>query len=106
MRIVLAIAVAILALQSAAQAGDAVAGRKTAIKCQVCHGLDGLSKNPDAPNLSGQVERYLLKSLQAYKSGERRNDQMAVITKGLQDADMENLAAYFSSIKIAVEKPK
>jgi cytochrome c553 len=106
MRFIFVIAVWIAALHSAAQAGDPVAGRKTAIKCQVCHGLDGLSKNPDAPNLSGQVERYLLKSLQAYKSGDRKNDQMAVIAKGLQDADMENLAAYFSSIKITVEKPK
>ena len=106
MRFVFAIVVGCLALHSSAQAGDAVAGRKTAVKCQVCHGLDGVSKNPDAPNLSGQVERYLLKSLQSYKSGERKNDQMAVITKGLQDADMENLAAYFASVKITVEKPK
>jgi cytochrome c553 len=95
-----------MAMHSTAYAGDAVEGRKKAIKCQVCHGLDGVSKNPDAPNLSGQVERYLVKSLQAFKAGERKNDQMAVIAKGLEDVDMENLAAYYSSIKITVEKPK
>jgi cytochrome c553 len=106
MRFLFAVVVGIVALQSTAQAGDALAGRKTAVKCQVCHGLDGVSKNPDAPNISGQVERYLLKSLKAFKAGERKNDQMAVITKSLQDADMENLAAYYASIKITVEKPK
>jgi cytochrome c553 len=106
MRLLFAVAAGIFALHTAAHAGDAVAGRKIAIKCQVCHGLDGVSKNPDAPNLSGQVERYLLKSLMAFKAGERKNDQMTVIVKQLQDADIENVATYFSSIKITVEKPK
>jgi cytochrome c553 len=106
MRLLLAVAAGIFALHATAHAGDAAAGRKIAIRCQVCHGLDGISKNPDAPNISGQIERYILKSLQAFKTGERKNDQMAVIVKQLQDADMENLAAYYASIKITVEKPK
>jgi cytochrome c553 len=106
MRFVFAVAAAIFVLHSAAQAGDPVAGRKIAVKCQVCHGLDGVSRIPDAPNLSGQVEKYLVNSLHSFKSGERKNEQMTVIAKSLEDVDIENLAAYFASIKITVEKPK
>lgn len=35
-------------------AGDVKAGRMKAQMCQACHGLDGLSKVPDAPNIAGQ----------------------------------------------------
>ena len=42
-----------------ARAGDAAAGRRKALQCQACHGLDGLSKLPEAPNLAGQPEPYL-----------------------------------------------
>jgi cytochrome c553 len=84
--------------------GDIEAGRKKVAKCVVCHGRDGVSKHPDAPNLSGQVERYLLKSLLAFKSGERSNEQMAVIVTELEEADMADLAAYYASIKVTVEK--
>jgi cytochrome c553 len=36
-----------------AVAQDVTAGRK-ALACQACHGLDGIAKLPDAPNLAGQ----------------------------------------------------
>ena len=38
-------------LPISAQAGDAAAGKKRATACQTCHGMDGLSKLPEAPNL-------------------------------------------------------
>jgi cytochrome c553 len=104
-RLILAILAAGLALPSIVHAGDVEAGKKKMVKCVVCHGRDGISKNPDAPNISGQVEKYLLKSLLAFKSGERKNEQMAVIVKGLEEADMADLAAYYASIKVTVEKP-
>lgn len=75
------------------------------MKCQVCHGKDGLSKLPDAPNIAGQKEAYLVKALQAFKRGERKNEQMTVVVKSLSDVDIANVAAYFSSIKITVEVP-
>ncbi len=40
-----------------AAAGDAKAGRAKAVGCQACHGLDGLSKLPDAPNLAARSSR-------------------------------------------------
>ena len=47
------------------------------LACQACHGLDGLSKLPDAPHLAGQPERYLVKSLDEYRKGVRKNELMS-----------------------------
>jgi cytochrome c553 len=97
----------LLATQTFAMAaGDAAAGKKKSIKCQVCHGVDGVSKNPEAPNISGQSERYIIKSIKAFQSGERKNEQMSLVVKTLSDEDIANLAAWYSSIKVTVEMPK
>ena len=85
-------------------AGDVKAGRAKALMCQACHGLDGLSKVPDAPNIAGQTEPYIVAQLQAYKSGARKNDAMSVVAPSLSDTDIEDLAAYFSAIEINVVK--
>ena len=85
-------------------AGDVKAGRAKALMCQACHGLDGLSKTPDAPNIAGQTEPYIAAQLQAYKSGARKNDAMSVVAPSLSDTDIEDLAAYFSAIEINVVK--
>src|SRR3954454_20693491 len=94
----------LLAGGSVGNAGDVKAGRTKALMCQACHGLDGLSKTPDAPNIAAQIEPYLIVQLQAYKSGERKNDAMSVIAPSLSDTDIEDLAAYFSAIEINVVK--
>lgn len=88
----------------ASQAGDVKAGRTKALMCQACHGTDGLSKVPDAPNLAGQTEPYLVTQLQAYKSGARKNDAMSLVIASLSDKDMEDLAAYFSAIEVKIVK--
>ena len=85
-------------------AGDVKAGSAKAMMCQACHGLDGLSKTPDAPNIAGQIEPYLIAQLQAFKTGLRKNDAMSVVTPPLSDQDIEDLAAYFSAIEISVGK--
>jgi cytochrome c553 len=87
-------------------AGDLAEGKtKAAAMCRVCHGLDGIAKLPDAPNLAGQNELYLVRSLTAYKTGERKNPQMSVVAPTLGEEDIANLAAYYASIKIAVQEP-
>jgi cytochrome c553 len=99
-----------LALSFAAQGraaaqGDIKAGRaKVESVCAVCHGVDGLAKIPEAPNLAGQSEAYLIAQLQAFRSGERKNEMMSVVIQDLSDADIENLAAYYSGIEISVGK--
>ncbi len=82
-----------------------VAGRVNAESvCAVCHGVDGLSKIPEAPNIAGQNENYLIEQLTAFKSGERKNEMMSVVSQNLSDADIENLAAYYSGIEISLGK--
>jgi cytochrome c553 len=92
------------ATSGASHAGDVKAGRAKAMMCQACHGLDGLSKTPDAPNIAGQIEPYLVTQLQAFKSGLRKNDAMSVVAPSLSDKDIEDLAAYFAAIEVSVGK--
>lgn len=94
-----------LCIPMQADAADAKAGRQKITTCQACHGLDGLSKNPEAPNLAGQIEGYLLKALTEYRSGERKNETMNIVAKDLSDQDMADIAAYYASIEIEVLPP-
>jgi cytochrome c553 len=89
-----------------AHAADARAGRaKVAGICQACHGMDGLSKHPEAPNLAGQIEQYLAKSLAEYRNEVRKNESMNIVAKELTDDDIGNIAAYYASIQIDVIPP-
>jgi cytochrome c553 len=91
------------ALAPAVLARDAAAGREKAAQCAVCHGPQGLSIAPDAPHLAGQPALYLSTQLRAYRSGARRHEVMAVIAKPLSDDDIDNLAAWYASLKIALQ---
>lgn len=99
-----AFAVAFAAAVAAASAADAAAGREKAKSCTPCHGPVGMSMAPDAPNLAGQVEPYLAAQLHAYRSGRRTHEVMTLMAKPLSDTDIDNLAAWFSSIRIEVKQ--
>jgi cytochrome c553 len=86
-------------------AADMAAAKAKAGQCFVCHGPDGVAKVPDAPNLAGQNEGYLVKALKDYKSGKRENEMMNAMAKNLSDQDIALVAAYFSSIVITVKAP-
>jgi len=94
----------LMALAGTAKAGDVKLGRALTQKCEACHGADGLSKIVEAPNIAGQTEQYIVKSLLAFKSGERKNDMMSVVAPTLSDDDVANLAAYYSAIPITLGK--
>ncbi len=87
-------------------AGDPLAGKKKVAKCVTCHGRDGIAKIPNAPNLAGQKADYLLRSFTSYKSGDRRNEQMKIITQTVTEADLADILAYYAAIKITVEVPE
>ena len=93
-----------LCAQSQAEAGDVKAGREKAQVCAVCHGLDGLAKIAEAPNIAGQNEGYLVAQLQAFKAGDRKNEMMSIVIQQLSPDDLQNLAAYYSAIEISVGK--
>ena len=75
-------------------------------QCQTCHGLDGLSKLPEAPSLAGQPEPYLVKSLDDYRKGIRKNDMMTIVAQPLTDQDVADLAAFYAAIEVTVQVPK
>jgi cytochrome c553 len=86
-------------------AQDAAPGRVKAQACAVCHGPNGISTAPDAPNLAGQPAIYLGAQLRAYRSGARRHEVMAVIAKALTDDDIQQIAAWFASIRVEATLP-
>lgn len=92
-------AFAALAAQGAA-AADLAAGAKIAdAQCAACHGKDGKTPtDPSYPKIAGQYSDYLLKALNDYHKGARKNPIMGAIAKPLTKADMQNLAAYYGSL--------
>lgn len=66
-------------------------------QCFACHGVDGVSLNPEFPSLAGQNKNYLIKQLKAFKSGDRKSQVMKPMASGLSDKDIEHVATYFSS---------
>lgn len=80
------------------------AGRQKAATCAVCHGPLGISIAPDAPNLAGQPAMYVAEQLRAYREGARKHEIMSLMAKPLSNADIDNLAAWFASLKVSVEQ--
>jgi cytochrome c553 len=97
------VAAAMLFAVGVAAAQDVEAGRRKITLCQTCHGPDGMGRLPDAPHIAAQPAAYLERALRAYRSGERRNEVMSIATKTLSDADIRDLAAYYSAIRIEVK---
>jgi cytochrome c553 len=102
----LGIILAILsALATTVRADPALGKAKVQAVCSVCHGVNGIGTNPDVPNLAGESVNYLEKQLKAFKSGERKQEQMSIIAKDLSDDDMRNIAEWYSTLKVTVEEP-
>jgi cytochrome c553 len=89
--------------QQPAPAGDAKAAHKKVQMCEGCHGIAGYrTAYPDVysvPKLGGQQPTYLVRAMQAYKSGERTHPSMRGIAAGLSDQDMADIAAYYGAAK-------
>jgi cytochrome c553 len=72
----------------------------SAAVCQGCHGVHGEGNAPAAiPRLAGQSAEYLSAQLNHYASGTRANPVMQNFAKPLTAADIESLAAYFSTAR-------
>lgn len=97
-------ALAVLALPSltwaqGAPEGDPAAGARKTQMCAGCHGIPGWrTAYPEVysvPKIGGQHPAYIVKALQAYRSGERTHPSMKAIAASLSDQDMADLAAYY-----------
>jgi cytochrome c553 len=84
-------------------AGDAAAGKDKAITCATCHGADGRREIPllqgGMSRLAGMNEHKLLDSLMAYRYGQRLHPMMQFFVLPYSDKDLEDIAAYYSSLK-------
>lgn len=70
--------------------------------CSACHAPTGSGNAPAGfPSLSGQHSEYTLSQLKAFRSGERQNDQSAMmrnVVERLTDRELEALASYVSGL--------
>ncbi len=87
-------------LATAAHAG-LEEGRVKAQVCGACQGADGNASRPDVPTLAGQPRQFLVMSLFMFREGQRKNEQMAPFAAQLSNADLNDLAQYFSAQKAA-----
>jgi cytochrome c553 len=73
-------------------------GKAISASCAGCHGAQGISSNPLWPNLAGQQAGYLVKQLTAFRDGSRSDPMMTLMARPLTDTDIQNLAAWYSSL--------
>ena len=78
--------------------GNIQQGKAKAAVCAACHGADGNAVDPQYPRLAGQYNEYIQQALHEYKDGRRNNPIMKGFASTLSDQDIENLAAYYSSL--------
>lgn len=75
---------------------------KTIPACVSCHGPGGRGVGAHFPALAGQHAGYIVKQLEAWRDGSRRNDPqdlMKVVAERLPEADIAAVAAYFASLE-------
>jgi cytochrome c553 len=84
-------------------AGDPAAGKDKAITCATCHGVDGKREIPllqgGMSKLAGTDEHRLVDALMAYRYGRRIHPMMQFFVLPYSDKDLEDIAAYYSSLK-------
>ena len=86
-----------------AQAG-AEEGRAKSQLCAACHGADGNAVVAGTPSLAGQPRQFLVQALFMYREGTRKNAVMTPLAQSLSNADLNDLAAWFGSQKMAPPK--
>jgi len=101
-----ALAVGLAVVAGAAFAQDAAKAQSIAAQvCAACHAADGNSIGPANPKIAGQVPEYLHKQLadfkaQGGKKAARENAVMSGMVANLSEADLKNLAAYYSGQRL------
>jgi cytochrome c553 len=75
---------------------------KAAAVCTSCHGQDGVAIVPVYPSLAGQHEDYLVRAIEEYQKGGRKNPIMKGFAATLKSADVAVIASYFSSLTPAL----
>ena len=67
--------------------------------CTTCHGANGVGITSQYPTLAGQHPDYIVRALEEYKKGGRKNPVMVGMASQVKDQDMAVIADYFSRQK-------
>ena len=95
-----------LAQERATPDGDPEAGRKIAAGiCQSCHGMNGIPQQPEMPTIAGSDATYLVRQLEAYRTGDRKNDMMSAVAPMLDEQKTADVAAYYAGMRVTAEPP-
>jgi len=77
--------------------------------CSACHGINGKAASGGnsgaVPNITAQQKDYIILKLKDYKSGKLEHPQMTMIAQMISDEDIENVAEWYSRIKIKIFDP-
>ena len=76
---------------------------KAATLCTSCHGQDGVAIAPMYPSLAGQHRDYLVRAIEEYQKGGRKNPIMKGFAAPLKPAEIAEIAAYFSGLTPALK---
>lgn len=82
--------------------GNPESGRMLTYTCRGCHGVDGYRNaypNYQVPMLAGQSARYLMNSLNDYRTGARSHPTMEAQAQSFSDQDVADIAAFLSNVK-------
>jgi len=96
------VSLSLLVAGAAAQAQDAKALQAASLagSCTACHGTEGRAvPNAAVPGLAGMPAGYIAEQMKGFKSGSRQATVMHQIAKGYNEAQIEQLAAYFAAQK-------
>jgi len=89
-----------LAVSGTAQAANLYAGQaRAAAVCSQCHGIRSPSADAPFPPLAGRDVEYLKMALKQYRDKTRPSDIMNAITGSLTDAQINDVANYYSHLK-------
>ena len=84
----------------APDSSDAAAGAALSAVCSGCHGAHGVGSDSTVPNLASQDFSYLVEAIKAYRTT-RKREKMRLYITGLSDADIRNIAAFYTQQKSA-----
>ncbi|WP_404424709.1 c-type cytochrome [Thalassospira australica] len=73
--------------------------------CVACHGANGISEMPDAPNLAGETNIYIETQLKAFRNGKRHHEVMTEIAADLDDNAIQAVADWYSAMEIKITDP-
>ncbi len=94
-----AVTLAALALAGNAWAAGSVdAGKSKSAKCAPCHGAAGEGSSA-APALAGMKKDVFEHEMQEYASEHKKSPMMQNFAKALSKEDIDDLAAYYGSLK-------